>query len=153
MTRPGEFPEDGFSEEEFPGEGCEGVVECTALVLAEGCTEMDGRVTLFGVMDELRISGEETSFVVYAKFEGCDHAAGEQRWARLVVSDDEGGVLQESGEYRLLLAGAEEPATLMVRFELPAATADGERVLWVEAVLDEETLAQTAVRVQSQHSI
>ncbi len=152
MTRPGEFPEDGFSEE-FPEEGCEGVVECTALVLAEGCTEMDDRVTLFGVMDELRVSGEETSFVVYAKFEGCDHAAGEQRWARLVVSDDEGGVIQESEEYRMALAGAEEPATLMVRFELPAATADGERVLWVEAVLDEETLAQTAVRVQSQHSI
>ena len=152
MTRPGEFPEDGFSEE-FPEEGCEGVVECTALVLAEGCTEMDDRVTLFGVMDELRVSGEETSFVVYAKFEGCDHAAGEQRWARLVVSDDEGGVIQESEEYRMALAGAEEPATLMVRFELPAATADGERVLWVEAVLDEETRAQTAVRVQSQHSI
>lgn len=151
MTRPGEA-EDGFSEE-FPEEGCEGVVECTALVLAEGCTEMDGRVTLFGVMEELRVSGEETSFVVYAKFEGCDHAAGEQRWARLVVSDDEGGVLQESEEYRMALAGAEEPATLMVRFELPAATAGGERVLWVEAVLDEETLAQTAVRVQSQHSI
>ena len=151
MSRPDEFPEDEFYEE--AEEGCDGVVECTALVLAEGCTEMDGRVTLFGVMDELRISGEETSFVVYAKFEGCDHAAGEQRWARLVVSDDEGGVLQESEEYRMALAGAEEPATLMVRFELPAATADGERVLWVEAVLDEETLAQTAVRVQSQYSV
>lgn len=161
MTRPGHFPEDeppeeGSGEESFedlPEEGCGGVVECTALVLAEGCTEMDGRVTLLGVMDELRVSGEETSFVVYAKFEGCDHAAREERWARLVVSDDEGGIIQDSEEYRLLLAGAEEPATLIVRFELPAVSADGERVLWVEAVLDEETLAQTAVRVRSQYSV
>ena len=27
---------------------CNGVVECTALVLAESCTELDGRLTLFG---------------------------------------------------------------------------------------------------------
>ncbi|MBA2692205.1 MAG: hypothetical protein H0U65_06905 [Rubrobacter sp.] len=51
---------------------CEGVVECTALVLAESCTEFDGRHTLFGVLDEIRPAKEGgTSFVAYAKFEGC----------------------------------------------------------------------------------
>ena len=50
---------------------CAGVVECTALVLAESCSEVDGRLTLFGVLDEIRPSESgETSFVVYAKFEG-----------------------------------------------------------------------------------
>lgn len=157
------FPEDDFSEEseeaEESEEGCEGVVECTALVLAEAATEMDGKITLFGVLDELRVSGEgtagdeETSFVVYAKFEGCEHAAGEDRWSRFILSDGDGGILQESEEYRVALAGAEEPATLLVRFELPADVAGGERVLWIEAVLDDETLAQTAVRVQSQYSV
>lgn len=151
-----EEPPEGFFEEEFPEEGCGGVVECTALVLAEGATELDGRITLFGILDELRVSGEAgetTSFVVYAKFEGCEHAAGEERWARFVLSDEEGGILQESEKYRVLLAGEEEPATLMVRFELPDDVAGGERVLWVEAVLDDETLAQTAVRVQSHYSV
>lgn len=156
MSRPEDyFPEDEFSEEE-PEDGCGGVVECTALVLAEGATELDGRITLFGVLDELRVTGvggEETSFVVYAKFEGCEHAAGEDRWSRFVLSDEEGGILQESEEYRVALAGAEEPATLLVSFELPSDVAGGERVLWVEAVLDDETLAQTAVRVQSQYSV
>jgi hypothetical protein len=70
-----------------------------------------------------------------------------------VLSDEEGGILQESEEYRVTLAGAEEPATLLVGFELPSDVAGGERVLWVEAVLDDETLAQTAVRVQSQYSV
>lgn len=136
-----------------PGDACEGVVECTALVLAEGYTELDGRLTLFGVMDEIRTSADGTSFVVYAKFEGCEHAVGEERWARFVISDEEGEILQESDEYRVALAGAEEPATLLVRFELPDGAAPVERVLWVEAVLDDETLAQTAVRVQSQYSL
>lgn len=154
MSSPGDFSE-GFYDEEFPEEGCGGVVECTALVLAEGATELDGRITLFGILDELRLSGEgeATSFVVYAKFEGCEHAAGEERWSRFVLSDDEGGIIQESDEYRVALAGAEEPATLLVRFEVPVDLADGERVLWVEAVLDDETLAQTAVRVQSHYSV
>lgn len=155
MSSPGDFSE-GFYDEEFPEEGCGGVVECTALVLAEGATELDGRITLFGILDELRVSGEvaeEASFVVYAKFEGCEHAAGEERWSRFVLSDEEGGIIQESDEYRIALAGAEEPATLLVRFELPGDVTDGERVLWVEAVLDDETLAQTAVRVQSQYSL
>lgn len=154
MSSPGDFSE-GFYDEEFSEEGCGGVVECTALVLAEGATELDGRITLFGILDELRLSseGEATSFVVYAKFEGCEHAAGEERWSRFVLSDDEGGIIQESAEYRVALAGAEEPATLLIRFELPVDLADGERVLWVEAVLDDETMAQTAVRVQSHYSV
>ena len=47
------------------GDFCEGVVECTALVLAESCTEFDGKLTLFGVLDELRPAAEgNTSFVV-----------------------------------------------------------------------------------------
>lgn len=154
MSSPGDFSE-GFYDEELSEEGCGGVVECTALVLAEGATELDGRITLFGILDELRLSseGEATSFVVYAKFEGCEHAAGEERWSRFVLSDDEGGIIQESDEYRVALAGAEEPATLLVRFEVPVDLADGERVLWVEAVLDDETMAQTAVRVQSHYSV
>lgn len=154
MSSPEDFSE-GFYDEEFPEESCGGVVECTALVLAEGATELEGRITLFGILDELRASGEheEVSFVVYAKFEGCEHAAGEERWSRFVLSDEEGGVIQESDEYRVALAGAEEPATLLVRFEVPGDVADGERVLWVEAVLDDETLAQTAVRVQSHYSV
>ena len=54
---------------------CEGVVECTALVLAESCSELEGQLTLFGILDELRrAEGGEFSFVVYAKFEGCEHA-------------------------------------------------------------------------------
>ena len=46
---------------------CKGVIECTALVLAESCSELGGRLTLFGVLDELRLgaSGEGFSFVVY----------------------------------------------------------------------------------------
>src|SRR5215210_2052169 len=54
---------------------CEGVVECTALVLAESCSELEGQLTLFGILDELRpAEGEEFSFMVYAKFEGCEHS-------------------------------------------------------------------------------
>jgi hypothetical protein len=50
---------------------CDGVVECTALVLAESCSELEGRLTLFGILDEIRPSeGGETSFVIYTKFEG-----------------------------------------------------------------------------------
>lgn len=159
---PEDLPGDYFEGSGDPEEGCGGVVECTALVLAKSAAELDGRVTLFGILDELRVpgeaesdgeEGEETSFVVYAKFEGCEHAAGEERWSRLVISDEEGGVIQESEEHRISLSGAEEPATLLLRFGLPAQVAEGERVLWVEAVLDDETLAQTAVRVQSQYSV
>ena len=44
---------------------CDGVVECTALVLAEGCSELEGRLTLFGVLDEIRpAESGETSFVL-----------------------------------------------------------------------------------------
>ncbi|MBA2442168.1 MAG: hypothetical protein H0V53_07150 [Rubrobacter sp.] len=135
------------------GEACEGVVECTALVLAEGYTELDGRITLFGVMDEIRTSGDGTSFVVYAKFEGCEHAGGKERWARFIVADEEGNVIEESEEQSVLLDGTEEPATMLVRFDLPEEIEDEERVLWIEAILDEETLSQTAIRLQKNYNV
>jgi hypothetical protein len=80
---------------------CDGVVECTALVLAESCAELDGRLTLFGILDELRPGGEgeDFHFVVYAKFEGCEHAAGGERRARILVTDEDGEVIEESSEY------------------------------------------------------
>ena len=133
---------------------CSGVVECTALVLAESCTELDGRLTLFGVLDEILPNSEgETSFVVYAKFEGCEHATDRERRARLLVTDEEGEVLMESSEYSVWLEGAEEPVTIVAAFELPEEQEGGDRLLWVEAVLDEETLAQTAVRLRDHYSV
>lgn len=133
---------------------CEGVVECTALVLAESCAELEGRLTLFGILDEIEPAREgETSFVTYAKFEGCEHAAGRERRARILVSDDGGEVLAESEEYSVWLDGTEEPVTLVASFELPEGLESGERVLWVEAVLDEETLAQTAIRLHQRYNV
>lgn len=128
-------------------------MECTALVLAEGYTELDGRLTLFGVMDEIRTGGDGTSFVVYAKFEGCEHAGGRERWARFIVADEEGNVIEESEEQSVLLDGTEEPATMLVRFDLPEEIEDAERVLWIEAILDEETLSQTAIRLQKNYNV
>ena len=70
---------------------CDGVVECTALVLAESCSELEGRLTLFGILDEIRpAESGETSFVVYTKFEGCEHATDGERNARLIVTDEDG---------------------------------------------------------------
>jgi hypothetical protein len=133
---------------------CDGVVECTALVLAESCSEVEGRLTLFGVLDELRPSEEgETSFVVYAKFEGCEHASDQERLARILITDDDGEVLAESDEYSVWLDGAEEPVTIVAAFDLPESFADGERVLWIEAVLDEETLSQTVVQLHNRYSV
>lgn len=133
---------------------CEGVVECTALVLAESCTELDGRLTLFGVLDEIRPRGDaETSFVVYAKFEGCEHASDRERQARIIVSDDAGEILMESAEYTVWLEGTEEPVTIVSAFDIPPDFEEGERLLWVEAVLDDETLAQTAVRLHERYNV
>jgi hypothetical protein len=133
---------------------CDGVVECTALVLAESCAEVEGRLTLFGVLDELRPSEDgETSFVVYAKFEGCEHASDQERLARILITDDDGEVLAESDEYSVWLDGAEEPVTIVAAFDLPESFADGERVLWIEAVLDEETLSQTVVQLHNRYSV
>ena len=133
---------------------CEGVVECTALVLAESCTELDGRLTLFGVLDEIMQSGEdETSFVVYTKFEGCEHASDKERRARILVTDEDGEILMESAEYSVYLDGTEEPVTIVAAFELPEVVGVGEQLLWVEAVLDEETLSQTVVRVHDRYSV
>jgi hypothetical protein len=134
---------------------CEGVVECTALVLAESCSELDGRLTLFGVLDELRPGNadEEFSFVVYAKFEGCEHAAGGERQARILVTDEEGEVLEESEEYSVWLSGEEGPATIVATFGIEAPSEAEERLLWVEAELDEETLAQTAIPLRERYNV
>jgi hypothetical protein len=134
---------------------CEGVIECTALVLAESCGELDGRLTLFGVLDELRPgnAGEEFSFVVYAKFEGCEHAAEGERGARILVTDEEGEVLEESEEYSVWLSGEEGPATIVATFEIEAPSEAEERLLWVEAELDEETLAQTAIPLRERYNV
>lgn len=134
---------------------CEGVVECTALVLAESCAELDGRLTLFGVLDEIRPSSTgDTSFVVYAKFEGCEHATDRGWSARIVISDDEGEVLMESADYSVWLEGADEPFTVVAAFDLPEEYFDGgERVIWVEAILEEETLSQTVIRLRDRYNV
>ena len=133
---------------------CDGVVECTALVLAENCAEVEGRLTLFGVLDEIRPAGEgETSFVVYAKFEGCEHASDKERKARILITDEDGEVLVESDEYSVWLDGTEEPVAIVAVFDLPEDFVDEERVLWIEAVLDEETLSQTVVRLHDRYSV
>jgi hypothetical protein len=136
------------------GNTCDGVVECTALVLAESCAEVEGRLTLFGVLDEIRPSESgETSFVVYAKFEGCEHASDKERRARILITDEDGEVLVESDEYSIWLDGTEEPVTIVAAFDLPEDFGDGERVLWIEAVLDDETLSQTVVRLHDRYSV
>ena len=133
---------------------CDGVVECTALVLAESCAELEGRLTLFGVLDEIRPTEEgETSFVVYAKFEGCEHASETERRARILITDEDGEVLIESEDYSVWLEDAEEPVAIVAVFELPEDLGDEERVLWIEAVLDEETLSQTVVRLHDRYSV
>jgi hypothetical protein len=134
---------------------CEGVVECTALVLAESCTEYGDRLTLFGILDEIRpIDSGETSFVVYTKFEGCEHASDRERRARILVTDEDGEILMESAEYSVYLDGTEEPVTIVAAFDLPQGFEVGEQqLLWVEAVLDEETLSQTVVRIHDRYSV
>ncbi len=135
---------------------CEGVVECTALVLAESCTELVGRLTLFGILDELRRPGgsdEGFSFVVYAKFEGCEHASGGERRARILITDEDGEILEESPEYSVWLSGEEGPATILAHFDLPGELGGEEGLLWVEAELDEETLAQTAIPLRERYNV
>ena len=133
---------------------CEGVVECTALVLAESCSELEGRLTLFGILDELRrAEGGEFSFVVYAKFEGCEHAEAGERWARILITDEEGEVLEESNEYSVWLSGEKAPATIVAAFDLPLDFEAEETLLWVEAELDEETLAQTAIPLRERYNV
>ena len=133
---------------------CDGMVECTALVLAESCAELEGRLTLFGVLDEIRPAEEgETSFVVYAKFEGCEHASDKERRIRILITDEDGEVLVESGEYSVWLDGTEDPVAIVAAFDLPEDFVHEERVLWIEAVLDEETLSQTVVRLHDRYSV
>lgn len=133
---------------------CEGVVECTALVLAESCTEFEDRLTLFGILDEIRPGSDGgMSFVVYTKFEGCEHASDKERRAHILITDEEGEILMESAEYSVYLDGTEEPVTIVAAFDLPDDFEMGEQLLWVEAVLDDETLAQTAVRIHDRYSV
>jgi hypothetical protein len=133
---------------------CDGVVECTALVLAESCAEVEDRLTLFGILDEIRPSKNgETSFVVYAKFEGCEHASDKERRAQILITDEDGEVLLESDEYSVWLDGTEEPVTIVAAFDLPEDFGGGEGVLWIEAVLDDETLSQTVVRLHGRYSV
>ncbi len=134
---------------------CDGVVECTALVLAESCAELDGRLTLFGILDELRPNGTDGgySFVIYAKFEGCEHADGGERRARILITDEEGEVLEESAEYSVWLSGEESPATIVAAFDLPGGMETEDTLLWVEAELDEETLAQTAIPLRERYNV
>jgi hypothetical protein len=133
---------------------CDGVVECTALVLAESCAEVEDRLTLFGILDEIGPSKNgETSFVVYAKFEGCEHASDKERRAQILITDEDGEVLLESAEYSVWLDGTEEPVTIVAAFDLPVDFGGGEGVLWIEAVLDDETLSQTVVRLHDRYSV
>ena len=62
-------------------------------------------------------------------------------------------MLVESDEYTIWFADAEDPATIVSAFDLPEGFSDGSKVLWVEAVLDDETLSQTAVRVHDRYSV
>lgn len=133
---------------------CDGVIECTALVPAEGCAELDGRLTLFGVLDEiLPAASGETSFVVYAKFEGCEHVTDRERGARILITDEHEEILADSDEYEVWFGGDGEPATIVAAFDLPEDLAEVERLLWIEAVLEDETIAQTAVRVRDRYSV
>jgi len=133
---------------------CDGVVECTALVLAESCVEVESRLTLFGVLNEIRSSEDgETSFVVYAKFEGCEHASDRERRARILITDEDSEVLMESDEYSVWLDGTEKPVAIVAAFDLPENLGDGEGVLWIEAVLDDETLSQTVVQLHDRYSV
>ena len=133
---------------------CQGVVECTALVLSESCTEYEDRLTLFGILDEIRPNDAgETSFVVYAKFEGCEHVSDKERGARILVADEDGEVLMQSAEYAVRLDGTEEPVKIVAAFDLLEGFEVGEQLLWIEAILDEETLSQTAVRIRDRYSV
>ena len=92
--------------------------------------------------------------MVYTKFEGCEHASDRERRARLVVTDENGEILMESAEYSVYLDGTEEPVTIVAAFDLPQGFEVGEQqLLWVEAVLDEETLSQTVVRIHDRYSV
>jgi hypothetical protein len=51
------------------------------------------------------------------------------------------------------LDGTEEPVTIVAVFDLPENFGDEERVLWIEAVLDDETLSQTVVRLHDRYSV
>jgi hypothetical protein len=63
-------------------------------------------------------------------------------------------VLDESTEYSVWLNGEEGPATIVATFELvEVSEGSEERLLWVEAELDEETLAQTAIPLRERYNV
>jgi hypothetical protein len=43
--------------------------------------------------------------------------------------------------------------TIVAVFDLPDDFGDGESVLWIEAVLDDETLSQTVVPLRDRYSV
>jgi hypothetical protein len=59
----------------------------------------------------------------------------------------------ESAEYSVYLDGTEEPVTIVAAFDLPPDFEVGEQLLWVEAVLDDEALSQTVVRIHDRYSV
>jgi hypothetical protein len=42
---------------------------------------------------------------------------------------------------------------IVAAFDLPEDFGDEDRVLWIEALLDEETLSQTVVRLHDRYSV
>src|SRR5829696_903779 len=112
-----------------------GLLACdsSGISISFGKSELDERLTLFGILDALKLLGdEELSFVVYAKFEGCEHAGGEERRAKILVTDEEGEVLEESDEYPICIDGEEGSASIVTTFELDVPQSTEERLLWVE---------------------
>jgi hypothetical protein len=62
-------------------------------------------------------------------------------------------VLEESAEYSVWLSGEEGPATIVAAFDLPRDFEAEERLLWIEAELDEGTLSQTAVPLRERYNV
>jgi hypothetical protein len=59
----------------------------------------------------------------------------------------------QSAEYSVYLDGSEEPVTIVAAFDLPEGLEGGQQLLWIEAVLDEETLSQTVVKIHDRYSV
>jgi hypothetical protein len=51
------------------------------------------------------------------------------------------------------LSGEDGPATIVAAFDLPGHPDGEEGLLWVEAELDEETLAQTAIPLRERYNV
>ena len=109
-------------------------------------------MTLFGVLDEIRPNDASgTSFVVY-KFEGCEHASDKEREAHHRHRRGRRGPDGVGGVFRLPRRNRrtrDDSSSLRLArgFEV------GEKLLWIEAVLDEEALSQTVVRIHDRYSV